>query len=69
MDTCHFLYVLFAMVVLQMYHRSFLCVDKGQRLFCHRVDFVDGFGRERRCLRKDLPALKKLDESIGKSAR
>ena len=32
-----------------------------------RVDFVDGFGRERRCLRKDLPALKKMDERVTKS--
>jgi hypothetical protein len=34
-----------------------------------RVDYVDSFGRSRRCMKKDLPKLQKMDEELtGKKA-
>ena len=55
--------------LLTMYITLLLCADKWSCFVSCRVDFVDGFGRERRCLRKDLPALMKLDENIAKAGR
>ena len=33
----------------------------------NRVDYVDGFGRTRRCLRKDLPSFKQADAELKKT--
>ena len=35
--------------------------------FCFRVDYVDSLGRSRRCLKKDLPHIMKMDEKLGKT--
>lgn len=34
-----------------------------------RVDYVDGFGRSRRCMKKDLPHLMKQDQKIHENDR
>ena len=36
---------------------------------CFRVDYVDTFGRSRRCLRKDLPELERMDRKLQQSNR
>ena len=38
-------------------------------LVCFRVDYVDAFGRSRRCLRKDLPELERMDRKLQQSDR
>lgn len=33
-------------------------------LFLSRVDYVDAWGRSRRCMKKDLPGFKKMDQDL-----
>ena len=34
-----------------------------------RVDYVDSFGRERRCLRKDLKELQHMDNDLNEARK
>lgn len=36
----------------------------GAKLFLLRVDYVDSLGRSRRCMKKDLPDFKKMDQDL-----
>lgn len=36
----------------------------GAKLFLLRVDYVDSLGRSRRCMKKDLPDFRKMDQDL-----
>ena len=37
---------------------------KNAFLVLCRVDYVDGLGRSRRCMKRDLPDFRKMDQSL-----
>lgn len=46
------------------YLSQYLKKTKTTIFFLCRVDFVDALGRSRRCMKKDLPDFKKMDQDL-----
>lgn len=44
--------------------KPFHCYHFSFALFLCRVDYVDALGRSRKCMKKDLPDFKKMDQDL-----